>query len=105
MNQFDIVRNKNQKSSKKVPFLINLQSDPMDLLGSRIVAPLRNESEYSDQKISRIHIPITVENTNYIIFISELAAIPTQLMGEKIMNAADMRQEFTSAIDLLFTGF
>ncbi|WP_367277230.1 hypothetical protein [Oceanispirochaeta sp.] len=41
----------------------------------------------------------------YIIFISELAAIPSELMGEKVMNAAVLRQEFTTAIDLLFTGF
>lgn len=105
MNQFDIFRNKNTKSSKDVPLLINLQSDPMDLLESRIVAPLRKEADYSDQKLSRIHIPISIENEDYIVFISELAAIPLELMGEKVMNAASLRQEFTSAIDLLFTGF
>uniref|UniRef100_UPI00261CD0C0 CcdB family protein n=1 Tax=Oceanispirochaeta sp. TaxID=2035350 RepID=UPI00261CD0C0 len=95
MKQFDIFRNKNPNSSKEVPFLINLQSDPMDLLATRIVAPLRRETEYSDQKLSRVHIPISIGKEEYIIFISELAAIPSELMGEKVMNAAVLRQEFT----------
>ena len=105
MSQFDILRNKNKKSSKEVPFLINLQSDPMNLLMTRIVAPIRKESDYSDQKLSRIHLPINIGNEGYIIFLSELAAIPLNGLGEKVLNAAILRQEITSAIDLLFTGF
>lgn len=105
MNQFDIFRNINPKSSKDVPFLINLQSDPLDLLTSKIVAPLRKEADYSDQKLSRIHITIKIRNIDYIIFISEMAAISSDLMGEKVMNAAALRQKLISAIDLLFTGF
>lgn len=77
----------------------------MDLLATRIVAPLRKASSFSDQKLSRIHIPIKIENEGFIIFISEMAAIPSKLMGEKVSSASGLRQEFTDDIDLLFTGF
>ena len=105
MNQFDIFKNKNPQSSRDVPYLINLQSDPMAPLATRIVAPLRREIDYSRQKLSRIHLSIDIENTGYIIFISEMAAIPSDLLGEKVGSASSMRDMFTSAIDLLFTGF
>ncbi len=105
MEQFDILINKNIKSRNEVPFLINLQSDPMDLLATRIVAPLRETSKYSDQVLTKIHIPISINSTDYTIFISELASIPTNVIGEKVIHANFLRQECTDAIDLLFTGF
>lgn len=105
MEQFDILINKNSRSKKDVPFLINLQSDPMDVLATRIVAPLRETSKYSDQVLTKIHILISINNIDYTIFISELASIPTNVIGEKIMNANFLRQKCIDAIDLLFTGF
>ncbi len=105
MEQFDILYNKNNKSKKDVPYLINLQSDPMDILGTTIVAPLRETSKYSDQILTKLHIPISIKDISYTIFTSELASIPTNVIGDKIINANYLRQECTEAIDLLFTGF
>jgi len=105
MIQFDILKNKNTKSAQEVPFLINLQSNPMAPLATRIVAPIRKESDYADQKLTRIHISVKINGENYIAFISELAAVPSSLLGEKVGNAAAQREMFTSAVDLLFTGF
>lgn len=105
MEQFDILINKSEFSKKDVPYLINLQSDPMDLLATRIVAPLRETLTCSDEILTKIHIPISINNKEYTIFISELAAIPLGLLGNNIINANFLRQECIAAIDILFTGF
>ncbi|MBN2617741.1 MAG: CcdB family protein [Spirochaetales bacterium] len=105
MDQFDVLLNTNKNSNKDVPFLIILQSDPMNLLATRIVAPIRETSKYFDQILTKLHISITINNINYTIFISELAAIPTNVIGDKILNASYLREECTNALDLLFTGF
>ncbi|MDC7240646.1 MAG: CcdB family protein [Spirochaetales bacterium] len=101
MDQFDIFKH----GQNGVSFLINLQSNPMDSLSTRFVAPVRRENDYPGQTISRIHIPIVIDGTNYIIFISELAAVSSNLLGEKVGNAKVLRQEIIAAVDLLFTGF
>lgn len=105
MEQFDILSNKSKMSKKNVPYLINLQSDPMNILATRIVAPLRETLTCSDEILTKIHIPISINNKEYTIFISELAAIPSSLLGDNIINANFLRQEFIAALDLLFTGF
>lgn len=105
MEQFDILRNKSEISRKDVPYLINLQSDPMDILATTIVAPLRKTSKYSEQVLTKLHIPISINHIDYTIFTTELASIPTNIIGDKILNANYLRQECTEAIDLLFTGF
>lgn len=85
--------------------MINLQSDPMDLLETRIVASLRETSMCSDQILTKIHIPVTIDNSDFTIFISELAAIPINVIGKKVISANFLRQNCTEALDLLFTGF
>jgi toxin CcdB len=105
MAQFDIHVNKNGPGKSDAPFLMDLQSEPVYVLETRIVAPLRKETEHFDKMISKIHISIEVENIRYIAFISELAAIPVSMIGDKISNAARKRAEIIAAIDLLFTGF
>ncbi len=105
MPQFDIYKNKNPKSSGEVPYLINLQSDAMDILATRLVAPLRVADEYSDQMLTRIHIPCIIQNRKFIIFLSEMAAVPVSLIGSKVGNLKDLRLQITAAIDLLVTGF
>jgi len=103
MVQFDIV--KNRKKRNDVEFLINLQSESVSLLDTRIVAPLRRADNFEDKMISNVHFSLTVNGESYIAFISELAAVPTNILGECVGNAENCRTEIISAIDLLFTGF
>lgn len=102
MNQFDITR---PASKKNIPYLLILQADALDLLETRIVAPIRSENDFKNKSISKIHINITIDGNPYIAFISELAAIPVSFIGEAVGNARHLRTEIISAIDLLFTGF
>ena len=59
----------------------------------------------NNNKTSKIHVSIKVENNEYIAFISEMAAIPSGMMDPTITNGTSRRTEIISAIDLLFTGF
>ena len=105
MAQFDISINNNQSSKTDVPYLMDIQSDSVSILGTRIVVPLRKVENFIDKTISRIHISIEVGNKEYRAFISEMAAIPTGLIGSTVINGVHKRTEIIAAIDLLFTGF
>jgi len=105
MAQFDISINKNRSSKADVPYLMDIQSDPVSILETRIVVPLRKAVNFNNKTISKIHISIEIENKKYIVFISELAAIPSGMIGSTIANVIHLRTEIVSAIDLLFTGF
>ena len=105
MAQFDISKNINQSSKSEVPYLMDIQSDPVSILETRIVVPLRKADSFADSAISKIHIPIEIENEKYFAIISEMAAIPSGRIGSVIANGANLRTEIISAIDLLFTGF
>jgi len=84
---------------------MDIQSDSISILGTRIVVPIRKAANFIDKTISRIHVSIEIENKEYIAFISEMAAIPTGMIGSTVTNEAIRRTEIIAAIDLLFTGF
>ena len=105
MAQFDISINNSKSSKAEVPYLMDIQSDTVSILGTRIVVPLRKASTFIDKTISKIHIPMKVENKEYIAFISEMAAVPTGMIGSTVINGSFKRVEIIAAIDLLFTGF
>ena len=105
MALFDISINNNRSSKADVPYLMDIQSNSISMLGTRIVVPLRKAADFVDKTISRIHISIEVKDKVYIAFISEMAAIPTGMIGSTVTNEAIKRTEIIAAIDLLFTGF
>ena len=108
MAQFDIVENRGRSAKTGVPYLLDIQSDAVSILETRIVAPLRRKKDYPAEPISKLHIIITIDNIDnidYIAFISEMAAIPGSLLGDIVGNAGRFRTDIITAIDLLFTGF
>ena len=105
MGQFQIVENKGRSAKQGVPYLLDIQSDAVSILDTRIVAPMRRKEDYPAAPISRVHIILTVENMDYIAFISEMAAVPINLLGDIAGDAGQFRTEIIAAVDFLFTGF
>ncbi len=103
MPQFDIVENIRKPS--EVKYFLELQADAISLLDTRIVAPLRPANMHRENQVGRIHISVEIGQTEFIVFISEMAAIPSTMLGEIVTNVSFLRTEIISAIDLIFTGF
>lgn len=45
MAQFDVCRNANPASSRDIPYLLEVQSDLLDVLATRVVVPLVQATE------------------------------------------------------------
>jgi toxin CcdB len=100
--QFDIVENLNLARRAQYPFLVVLQHDRVAALRSIIAAPLTDASAARDE--TRLHVPMTIAEHQYVMLIEELAAIQPNALGRVVISAASIRYEIVRAIDLLFTG-
>ena len=99
--QFDVHRNPGT-SRRRAPFLVDLQSDRIQALNLRVVAPLvRSEILGST---ARLHPTMTVQDIVCTLSISELFAIEPRRLGEVVANIEDVRHRIIAALDLLFTG-
>ncbi|MDK9694147.1 MAG: CcdB family protein [Sulfurimonas sp.] len=101
MAQFDVYKNKNQKTNQKIPFLLDIQNDILKSLSTRVIVPL-----VLDMKPAKILNPLfIVDGLEVTMSTAELAGISIQYLGTPICSLQDKRDEIIAAVDFMITGF
>ena len=101
MAQFDILRN---PQGGPYPLVIDLQSETLARLATRLVAPLIAAKRYARKPITRLNPVARVKGVDYVILVQDLASIPATELGEVVGSLASQRPELIAALDLMFTG-
>ncbi len=102
MAQFDVYRNTNSATAGEIPYLLDVQTDLLDILKTRVIVPLE---VCGDAKPAQTLTPVfDIENTLVMMSTPELAGIPARYLGEYVTSLASQRQEIMAALDLLFSG-
>lgn len=104
MAQFDVYRNANAASRARVPYLLDVQSDLLDPLATRIVVPLGKPALLSGKPVERLNPALEVEGRRLLMLTPELAGVSRKTLGEKVANLASERTAIVAALDLAFTG-
>jgi len=103
MAQFDVCRNANPASSRDIPYLLEVQSDLLGILSTRVVAPLVLATEMG--KVAKTLNPqFEIEGVSVVMSTPEIAGVPRRVLGEKVASLQHRREEIIAALDLLFTG-
>jgi len=104
MAQFDVYRNSNPASHEAIPYLLDVQSDMLESLSTRVVVPLVRASAMG--KAAKYLNPlIAVEGVDLVMSTAELAGVPSCLLADKVLSLAHRRDEIIAALDFLFSGF
>lgn len=100
MGQFTVHQHRLQPDG---PLLLNIQSDFLSGLSTRVVIPLNRRSA-DDQPINTLTPPVTIDGTRYLMDVPQLAGVPIGVLGEPVGDLSGMRDEVLAAIDMLITG-
>ena len=103
MAQFDVYRNPHIDKNPSVPYLLDIQSELLESLSTRIVVPMVLASE-AGRTLKGLNPRVTIERLDVVLSIPELAGLPVQALGGKVTNLKHLRSEIISAIDFLITG-
>jgi toxin CcdB len=104
MAQFDVYRNPNAASRGRIPYLLDVQSDLLDALATRIVVPLCKPDVLSGKPAERLNPAFEVEGRRLLMLTPELAGVPRKALGERVANLAVERAAIVAALDLAITG-
>jgi toxin CcdB len=105
MARFDVYPNNSQQSAD-VPYLLDVQSEVLSALDTRVVVPLRRRSRFPTARHPANLMPIvTVENVECILETPKLAAVPVRILKTPVASLAANRFEITAALDFLFHGY
>jgi toxin CcdB len=102
MSQFDVYRNPNSSTNKHIPYLLDLQTDLLEITKTRVVVPLEKCGTFSVAE--RLMPKFRVEGISVVMSTPELAGVGVANLGEPVVSLADKRQEIIAALDLLFSG-
>lgn len=99
MARFDVCRNEGGRG-----YLLDVQSDILSGLNTRVVVPLLPGTE-APQPAQRLNPEFEIEQTKVIMATQYLAAVPESELRSAICNLAEQQHEISAALDMLFLGF
>lgn len=101
MPQFTVHRDRQRPRGA---LLLDVQSDLIEGLGSRVVVPLVL-AEKRRIKPARILMPeFTIDGKRYLMLTPQLAGIAAAELGEQVASLKDHRDAIIKALDMLITG-
>ena len=103
MAQFDIHKN-SAAGNIDFPYLLDIQSDFLDRLHTRLVVPLMPLDSFA-APMERLNPVFEVAGRAYVGVFSEMAGVSQNLLGEVVDSAAERRHEIIDAIDFMIQGF
>ena len=105
MTQFTVYRNEDPVSRASFPLLLDVQSDLLRELQTRVVVPLGTASNLAKEPISRLMPVLQFHGEAYVLVTPQLAGIARKELGAAVGTLADGRDAIVSALDFLVFGF
>ncbi|MEW5424373.1 CcdB family protein [Amorphus sp. 3PC139-8] len=84
--------------------VVNLQSDFLDWLDTRLVAPLI-PLDKSPPPARYLNPIFSLDGDQFVLIIQSMAAVPTSALGATIADLSPQQDEITRALDMVFQGF
>lgn len=104
MPQFSVHTNPNPDSKANYPYLLDIQSDLMSDLGTRVVVPLTPATGMKGKAIETLMPAFKIDGKNHVMVTPQLAGISRKQLGAVVDDLSARRDEIISALDLLITG-
>jgi toxin CcdB len=103
--QFDVYKNKNARTRSTFPFLVDVQSDLLDPLSTRVVVPLTKVAALARKPVSHVTPTVMFDAEAYVLIAPQLAGIAKSELGSRAGTLASEREKIMGAIDFVLTGF
>jgi toxin CcdB len=95
-----------RRAGRSDPVLLDVQSDLLDSLESRVVIPLRDLAAFPQVALSERLTPLlSVDGRALMLETPKMAAVPRRALGASVASLAADRERITAAVEFLFRGF
>lgn len=104
MAQFAVYRNNNPKSKTAIPYVLDVQSELLAELSTRVVIPIYLRKSLNIKSITRLMPEFTIESKKTILMTPQIAGVSRKSLGDFVIDVSSRRDEIIAALDLLLTG-
>ena len=103
MAQYDVYANPSNSAAAGIPYVVMVQSDLLDALGTRLSVPLA-VPDASIKAPPTLCPIITVKGRRFHALAHYAAPLPSRLLRRPVANVAAQANVLVSAIDAVLTG-
>ncbi|MEI6208920.1 MAG: CcdB family protein [Desulfuromonadales bacterium] len=103
MAQFDVYENPNPASRKSIPYLLDVQTDLLDNLTTRVVVPLVAPATMQTPG-RHLNPAVNIGETMFLMSTAEIAGVSVKNLGKKVCSIKEYRNNIVAALDFLITG-
>ena len=103
MARFDVYPNPRKETAKRTPYLLDVQSNFLEDLDTRVVVPLRAASVI-DAPVTRLNPALDIAGVKVVMDTSQLAGYPRGGLKCPVVNLVARSLEIQNALDFLFAG-
>jgi toxin CcdB len=104
MSQFDVYENKNDATRRAYPYLLNIQSEVLSELSTRIVLPMAREADLKANDMERLTPKVEYQGETLMVMTPQVAAVSRKILAEPVGSLAHMRAEIIGALDFAVGG-
>lgn len=104
MLQFTVYKNENKSSKKAFPYFIDVQTNLLETLNSRIVIPLSPVKNIKKDAVNGLCPVFEIEQGSFVLMTHELTSVPKSNLKTAVTSLKHFRSEIISAIDLIING-
>ena len=104
MARFDVYPNPDNAERTAIPFMLDLQSNYLEGLETRVVVPLIAGNRMG-KRARNLNPEFQVAGKPVVMDTASIGAIPTGELRRSVANLADRQLEIQDALDALFAGF
>ncbi|MEO8542073.1 MAG: CcdB family protein [Burkholderiaceae bacterium] len=102
--QFDVYRNPSPRMREQYPFVLDIQSDLLGSLATRMVVPLAI-SQLASSDVPRSLCPVfQVQGLQLMLLPFEAAPIPKSLLKTDVQSLKRFASEIVAAMDAVMSG-
>ena len=88
------------------PYLLDVQSDLLDSLDTRMVIPLRSLDQFAKVKLPiRLTPVLSILGKDYLLETPKMGAVPQRILKDCVASLEHDQALITGALDFLFQGY
>jgi toxin CcdB len=92
------------KNTDSTGYLLDVQSDILSGLNTRVVVPLVHINN-APKRATYLNPVFEINDEHLVMLTQFVAAIPESELTERVTDLSDFHSEILAALDMLFTGF
>jgi toxin CcdB len=105
MARLDVYANPGSHATT-TPYLLDVQSDLLDGLDTRMVIPLRSLKAFPKVKLSTRLTPVlTIHGEELLLETPKMGAVPQRVLKTPVTSLANEQAQISIALDFLFQGY